>query len=208
MVAVRVGSGSLVGSPDRFLSELRSVGVGVDDVWDLVNSPLPHAAAIPVLLDWLEHVDERVASYDRPKFIEALARALTIRAARPVAAPALIRAFKEADEGSAPLLRWALGNALSVVGDDSFFDDLAALALDRNYGIARQMVVLGFARSKDRRAVPLLVSLLDDDDVVLHATEALGKLKATEARSQLEALVIHPRPAVRKAAYKALGKLT
>jgi hypothetical protein len=54
------------------------------------------------------------------------------------------------------------------------FEEIAALVQDRRYGKARQMVVLGLARSTDPRAVPLLVGLLGDEDVAAHAVMALG----------------------------------
>jgi len=77
-------------------------------------------------------------------------------AARPAAAPVLIEEFRKVHDPSGLGLGWVVGNALSVVADDSVFGEIAALAQDRSYGKARQMVVLGLARSKDPRAVPLL----------------------------------------------------
>src|SRR5450756_280902 len=40
------------------------------------------------------------------------------------------------------------------------------------------MVVVGLARSKDERAVHLLLDLLADDELAAHATIALGRLRS------------------------------
>jgi HEAT repeat protein len=187
--------------------ELRAAGVPVGDIWELVNGKVQYRQAIPVLIDWLEHVDERVPGPERPKVAEALVRALTVPAARPVAAPVLIDAFRRVSDPSGMGLRWVIGNALSVVADDSVFDDVAALARGYGYGKARQMVVLGLGRSSDPRAVPILIDLLDDDDVAAHAVMALGKLKATAARERIRPLLDHPQALVRREAKKALTKI-
>jgi HEAT repeat protein len=78
---------------------------------------------------------------------------------------------------------------------------------DPAYGTARQMIVLGLGRSKDPRAVPLLVGLLGDDDVVAHAVTALGRLRPPGVRPEVEPLLAHPRSLVRRNAKKALARL-
>jgi HEAT repeats len=195
-------------TPPQLLDDLRAVGVIVADVWDLVNTNRRYDAAIPVLMDWLEHADTRVPLEHRTKLCEGLVRALTVPAARPHAAPLLVKQFREARDPTGSGLRWATGNALAEVADDSMFDELAELARDRRYGRARQMIVWGFRRSRDPRAVPLLVELLDDDEVAAHAASALGPLKAASARPALERLVNHPKPLVRRNAKKALAKIS
>lgn len=195
-------------TPAALISDLAAVGVAVDDVWDLVNAKIQYRAAVPVLLHWLSNIDARVAEADRAKVREGLVRALTVPAARPVAAPVLIDEFRRASDASGLGLRWVVGNALSVVADDSVFDDVASLVRDRRYGKGRQMVVVGLGRSKDPRAVPLLVELLDDDDVVAHAVMALGKLKAVASRAAVERMLSHSQPLVRAEAKKTLAKFS
>jgi HEAT repeat protein len=104
-------------------------------------------------------------------------------------------------------LRWTVGNALDVLADDSVFDELAALARDRRYGKARQMIVLGLGKSKRPEVVEVLLSLVDDPDVDGHAVKALGKLKAPAARAVLERKLDDDRAWVRGEARKALAKL-
>jgi hypothetical protein len=137
---------------------------------------------------------------------ESLVRALSVPAARPAAAPVLIEEFRRTPDPSGLGLGWVIGNALSVVADDSVFDELVALVDDRRYGKARQMIVVGLARSKDPRVVPLLAGLLGDEDVVAQAVMALGKLRPPEVRPAIERLLDHPRGLVRREAKKALAR--
>jgi HEAT repeat protein len=78
------------------------------------------------------------------------------------------------------------------------FAELAALAQDRRYGKARQMIVLGLGRSKRPEAVELLVGLVDDPDVDGHAVKALGRLRAAAAREVLESKCDDKRAWVRR----------
>jgi HEAT repeat protein len=192
-------------TPRGLIDDLRRSGVRVEDLWELVGSRAQYRPAIPVLIDWLEHVDDRVNSTDRPKVREGLVRALSVPAARPSAVPVLLAEFRNTRDPSGLGLGWVLGNALSVVTDDSTFDQIASLVTNRDYGKARQMIVLGLGRSKDPRAVPLLVGLLDDDDVVAHALMALGKLRPNGVHPAIARLLDHPLPLVRREARKALN---
>lgn len=192
-------------TPPTLLVELTEAGVATESIWDLVNTKARYKLAIPILLDWLTTLDERLPAGDyRESLREGLIRALSTPDAKPIAAPEMVRQFRSVTD---PFVRWAIGNALSVVADDNVFNDLAEIAKESQWGIARQMVVDAFGRSKDPRAVRLLLSLLDDDDVVAHATKALGKQGDPSTRWALEPLLEHPRPLVRKEAKKALAKL-
>jgi hypothetical protein len=192
---------------DLLLRELRAAGVSVADPWELVNSTVRYDGALPLLLDWLRHVDERFGDDERPSAMELLVRALTVPAAGPAAAPTMLQLFRTVEDRSGLGLRWVLGNALSVVMDDSSFDEIAQLIRRRDYGRARQMLVLGLARLKDPRVALLLVEMLDDDDVAVHAVMALGRLRPLGVRRSVEPLVHHPSPLVRGEAKKALRRL-
>ncbi len=105
------------------------------------------------------------------------------------------------------MLRWAVGNAVEVLWDDTRFDDLVELARGQRFGKAREMVVLGLGRSARREAAEILIELLEDPVVNGHAVKALGKLRAPQAREGLERMVGDSRPWVRKEAQRALSKL-
>lgn len=48
-------------------------------------------------------------------------------------------------------LRWVIGNTMSVIADDSFFDDIKRLVLDQTFGSSRQMYVLSLGKMKKHR---------------------------------------------------------
>jgi len=123
-----------------------------------------------------------------------------------VAAKPLIKEFKGAQEGET-LLRWAIGNALSVVAGEGDFDAIAELIQDRRYGTARQMLADALVGTRDPRSVNILIGLLKDPDVVGHAIIALGKLRATKARPRIEPFLDHPMPWIRHEAKRAIEKI-
>ncbi|MPZ96281.1 MAG: hypothetical protein GEU96_15555 [Propionibacteriales bacterium] len=194
-------------TPDGLMQDLREVGIEAEDIWDLVDRVSDYGAAIPVLLDWLTNLESRAPEKDRPRLQEGLVRALTVSAARPAAAPALVREFRRTEDSTGLGNRWVIGNALAVVADDSMFDELDELIRDRSYGRARQMLVAGLGRSTDPRAVELLISMLKDDEVAAHALTALARLKPPGVRAHVEPLLGHGNLLVRREAKKAMAKL-
>jgi HEAT repeat protein len=104
-------------------------------------------------------------------------------------------------------LKWAIGNALCIVADDSVFQDVVALARDERHGQAREMVVEALANRRYPQAVDVLCELLADEEVAGHALVALGKLKAACARPQIEPFLNHSEGWVRKEAKRALAKI-
>lgn len=194
-------------TPTELLSDLHHVGVDVDDLWQLVNTRERYDDAVPVLVDWLAHLDERVPYEYRARIEEPLVRALIVPAARKTAPPVLIERFKLPETEPRRSVRWVIGHALETLAGDEYFSELEALARNWTYGRDREAMLRAFGRSKNPRAVPLLLDLLDDEDVVAHAVEALGSHKDPRSRIPLERLLTHERPLVRREATKALKKL-
>lgn len=182
------------------LADLRSLGYQVDDILDLPHSGRRYNDAVPLLAAWLPRVSE-------PWVKEMIVRALSVPWGRP-AAPELIREFRTSRDEDANL-RWAIGNALSVVADEALRDDLLELALDRRFGTGRKMVVLGLGKMKKSSdvVVPPLIGLLEDEEVAGHAVMALGMLRAKDAREAVEALRNHPKAWVRAEVRKALVRM-
>jgi hypothetical protein len=186
------------------LADLDDAGYPVTSVGELRQRGFRYPGAIPVLVKWLSKVVYRPLKED-------IVRTLSVPWAKPVATPVLIDQFRtqpKAEDPAGTGLQWAIGNALEVLADKHVLEDLIEISGDRRYGVARQMVVLGLARPKDPRAIPILISLLDDEDVAGHAAMALGRLRAQEARGALEELFEHgSKPWFRREAKKALAKL-
>lgn len=185
------------------LRDLSAVGLHAGSLVELRGFGGPYPAAIPILVSWLSSVTDR-------RVLEGLVRALSVPWAKPMATQPLINLFRGIDEITDPDgfgVRWTVGNALEVVFDDSSFDELETIARDKSFQNARQMVVLGFGKSKRPEAVSVLLDLLDDPQIDGHAVKALGKLKAPEAKTALEGKVQDRRAWVRTAAKAALRKL-
>jgi hypothetical protein len=188
---------------DDLLQDLASAGFVVDSVSELRASGTRYRDAIPVLVRWLPRVGS-------PAEKEQIVRALSVPWARVGAIGPLIEEFRAPPVPGEPrreLLRWAVGNALEVLWDDTRFDDLVELARDQRFGKAREMVVLGLGRSARPEAGEILIELLDDPVVNGHAVKALGKLRVPQARNGLERMVGDSRSWVRKEAQRALSKL-
>jgi hypothetical protein len=200
------------------LAELAAAGFRVRSVGELYGSKtvMPkvvydYEKAIPLLMEWLPRIDNRYVK-------EEIVRALSVKWARPIAAPLFIREFERVpDEARTRFkdypkvgseLGWAIGSALEVVADDSVFDDIVRLATDRKYRSDREMVVLCLAKMKKRRseAVKVLISLLNDEDVFGFALVALRRMSAVEARSAIEPFLNHPHKSIRDEAKKAIAK--
>ncbi len=180
----------------KILAALRDAGIIVSDVYDLVNSP--NRNAVPVLLKFLaEPLDSNTK--------EGIVRAVTLRKARSDVLGPLITEFKNPSLSHS--VRWAIGNALEVVADDSRARDLIELATERKYGTARQMIVLGLAKLKDADSIRALLELLNDPEVEGHAIIALGKRRATHATPLIERFLGHPNTWIRREAKKALARI-
>lgn len=179
------------------LNDLAAMGFRVKTLSDLVTARMEYATAIPLLVDWLDRVENQDVKL-------AIIQCLSVRAARSIAGPALIREFKSLDGWMA---KWTAGNALSVVADDSVFEEVAALALDKSYGRAREMLAVALGNMRSPRAVGVLMQLLEDEEVSGHAIIALGKLKVTDARDAVLRFLDSPKAWVRNEAKKALKRI-
>lgn len=183
----------------ELLKELSAEGFSVETVGELRHRQIEYQRAIPLLLRWLPRVSN-------PHVKEDIVRTLSVPWARPTAARALLEEFERPD-APAPL-KWAIGNGLEVVADGSVVPDLLRIVRERRHGKAREMVVLALANAKGHAGViETLIDLLDDSEVAVQATIALGKLGAAAARPHLEAVSKSAKGLLKKEAKRALEKL-
>jgi HEAT repeat protein len=182
------------------LDDLVAAGFHVRTIADLRFRRLRYSAAVPILIGWLPRVDSAVVK-------EEIVQCLGVSYAKPAAARVLVEEFRRADEAASPGLRWAIGNALDVVGDDSVAPEMVAIALDRAYGPSREMLVVALGNLDDPRVVPALIDLLGDEEVCGHALMALGRLAPLIARAPVEKLLAHSTGWVRREARKALDAI-
>lgn len=194
----RIEINSLASAP--VIADLAKAGFNVEWVSDLYNSKLNYKGAIPVLLKWLPRIDNMDVK-------ESIIRALSVSWAKPIAAPALIAEYYKLQGESEIGIKWAIGNALSIVADDSVFTEIVNLVSDRQHGESREMLAVSLGNMKDPRAQDVLIDLLDDEVVAGHAIMALGKLKSIKAYPKIEGFLDHPKAWVRKEAKRALEKI-
>lgn len=163
-------------------------------------SALDDRAAMPVLLAALPTLSEA-------KAVEAVARHLRRPWARGVAFDALHAGFTRW-AAREPRVGWALGDALVTAAQPTNATALLALAVDHQYGWARQMLVHGLWRFRKQAGVTdTLRDLCRDPDVCLHAMSSYRRaVSPQEALFVLEALQEHPDATVRKQAAKQTKK--
>ena len=179
----------------QVLRALRDVGIDVDSVFDLVNSPQPYPEAIPILVYQLSQ-----GISDDENLREGIVRALSVKEAIGIAAPTLLAEFRKTPVEKS-LIRWTIGNAIAVTMTDGELDEVLRIIKDRNNGIARQMLVFGLGRFQGNEVVEsVLIDLLDDDQVVIQAIKALDKFNSQKALPTISDLAEHGPPPVRKAA--------
>jgi HEAT repeat protein len=182
------------------LADLAQAGFLAHTVGDLRYQGRKYREAVPVLLRWLPDIDDIRVKED-------IVRTLSVPWAKPAAAPALIEEYRRAHDPVGTGLKWAIGNGLSIVADDSVFDEVVDLVRDRQHRRAREMVAVALGNMRDPRAVDVLIGLLDDEEVAGHALMALGKLKAQRARPHIEPFLRHSKAWVRREAKRALAKI-
>ncbi|MBB1195893.1 HEAT repeat domain-containing protein [Curtobacterium flaccumfaciens] len=180
------------------LADLRALGYDFSNLSAFAQSGSRYKDAVPTLLEWLRKART-------PMMQRAVARTLTNPSAKGAAMPALVEAFRNfTDEADT---RWAVGNSIEAAYVETYFDDVAALALDPQYGRARQMVALALGKSKRPEAVDVLLQLMDDHDISGHAVFALSKRPNPRARAAFEEKLTDDRPWVRKKAALGLRKI-
>lgn len=152
---------------------LKSVGVSIESIWDLVNTRARYPEAIPILL---EHLRRPYPDASR----EGIGRALAVREAK-FAWPILVDLFLHE---SFPRAKRGMAVALAGIADDSVLTEVVALVRDRSLGLDRAFLLGALERSKDPSAHVVLGSLVDDPELALGAAEALRRIERRVTRQR------------------------
>ena len=84
------------------------------------------------------------------------------------------------------LPRASIGDTLYEICSKKYSDDYIKIISNPKNGISRAPVILLVGKLKIEKAIPILIDLLDDNDVRAHAIIALGNYKREEFRQYFE----------------------
>lgn len=138
------------------LDALRTIGINVKTVWNVVDTVASHPLAFPILLDHLHRpYSDRIR--------EGIARALGTKEARDIAWDQLIELLRgEAPESGA---KDGMMAAISAMTRPSDLQTLIDLINDQSIGPCRIFLVRNLVRSRKLQARQALLDLRDDPDL-------------------------------------------
>ncbi len=105
------------------------------------------------------------------------------------------------------LTRWFISDCFYSIRSSDYIDGYLQIATNPKFGVNRQMIVLLLGKLKVEKAIPILIDLLEDETVRLHAITALGDFKREAFRPYFERFQDSKQPGWRKCARAALKKL-
>ncbi|MCP3773885.1 HEAT repeat domain-containing protein [Paenibacillus sp. MZ04-78.2] len=182
---------------DRLIEDVRNVGYEITSIDDLMKIGTKDKNLLPLLLKYLTEVDDESDK-------QFLVRCLGVKGFKE-AMPILLDEYEKSANQN---LKWAIGNTISLIDDEGNLPKLMEVAGDKKNGMSRQMFIIAIGQTKNSIALPLLKSLLDDNEVVGHVIMALAKYQMPEIISDLQLLEQHPVKWVRNEAKKAIKKLS
>jgi hypothetical protein len=147
------------------VADLRSAGVQVDSVWDLVNTSDPYPAALPILMDHLERggYPERV--------MESLGRALAVKPSVAFWERLKARWLEARDSGEED----GAAVALAACATKAQIDDLIAFLSVQERGQSRIYFIRPILRSGGDRGRKVVEELRDDPTLGKEATALLKR---------------------------------
>lgn len=146
------------------LEALRSAGVSVSSIWDLVGAAKVDSRSLPVLL---EHLQRAYPSALR----EGLARALAVPEAR-FAWPTLATMFGEEQDRR---VKDGLAVALAAIADDTRYQELMTMVRDARHGESRVLLLQVLEGSVRPEVRELLLELEGDPQLRKQVRRMLRK---------------------------------
>jgi hypothetical protein len=189
--------------------ELDAAGIPEDTVFQLMNSPNDYPQAVPIMVEWLQHLDERVPpGDDRRAWRVGLVRNLITKHAKGnrAAADILFHQFEIEPRLSNEELE-ATGFALAQVADRSDFPRVAELIRSGRDFPTKSQLVSWLGQFKTEEAKELAVSQLTNPGTRAQAMRALVRQKATGVRDAVAVYLDDEHEVWRKEARKTLDKL-
>ncbi|WP_136624798.1 HEAT repeat domain-containing protein [Mycobacterium attenuatum] len=196
-------------SEQAMKAELDAVGIPEDTIWELVNSRYDYPQAVPIMVEWLQHLDERIPpDEDRRAWRLGLIRNLITKNAKGnrAAADILFHQF-DIDPPLSNVELEVTGFALAQVCDRSDFPRVAALIRSERDFPTKSDLVRWLGQFKTEEAKQLVVSQLRDPGTRIDAMAALVRQRATGVREEVAKYLNDEHEYWRKEAQKTLDKL-
>ena len=105
------------------------------------------------------------------------------------------------------LTRWYISDCIYQVKSKNFVNEYVNIVSNKKFGQNRQMIVLLLGKLKEESVISVLIDLLEDEEVRLHAISALGEFKSEDFRCYFERFQNSTHPGWRKYSRMALKKL-
>lgn len=110
-------------------------------------------------------------------------------------------------DSTADITRWFISDCLCRIRSRKFIKEYIDIVSNKKYGSNRKLLVLLLGKLKEESAIPILIDLLEDEEVRLHAICALGDFKREEFRCYFERFKDSKQPGWRKYSREAIKKL-
>ncbi|WP_090562335.1 MULTISPECIES: HEAT repeat domain-containing protein [unclassified Mycobacterium] len=194
----------------RIMEELAAVGVPCYTLGDLSNRVPTIPQGIPIFVDWLNHIEERIPGPEtshRTAIRAGLIRNLNDSAARgnQAAVDALVNQLRRQPPLPRPLPEYA-DSALGRIATKSDFSTIAALIRDMPPDFSRSGLISYLGRVKTPEAQAIALEWLDTAYTGF-AIKALVAMKAAGVRDRIAPYVEDANAWVRKSAQRAMERL-
>lgn len=105
------------------------------------------------------------------------------------------------------LTRWFISDCIYQIRSKNFVKEYLDIVSNKSFGRNRQMIILLLGKLKEESAIPILIDLLEEEEVRLQAISALGEFKREEFRYCFERFQNSAHLGWRKYAKNALKKI-
>ena len=185
----------------QFEKELRDLGFKFDtSSQTFAFIPKHKKEILPIALKYYQRSKNLSKSNEQNHFM----RFFNIKGLDEVV-PMLLEDFYS--EKTEDLTRWFISNSLFEIQSKRYIKEYLDIVSSKRFGINRQMIVLLLGKLKEESAVPVLIGLLDDEDVQLQAICELSKFEREDFRGYFNKFQNSLHPGIRKYAKMAINKL-
>jgi HEAT repeat protein len=146
--------------------ELADIGIKIVSIYTLVNTKAKYPKAIPILI---KHLQKKYSDATK----QGIIRALTVKEAKGVAVPLLIKEYLKTPKEKEDL-RWVIGNAVWATITKADAESIFPIVLDKTNGWSREGFIFALSKIREEKVKNVLIQVMDDNDKVIR--EAVKKV--------------------------------